>query len=59
MQKVVAVANHVQLKTGCQTTNTQFLFNQAAAQPLFLALDSQVDLQDASQAHYYFPHGAG
>ena len=51
-------ANQVQLNTDVVTTNTQFRLSQAAAQPLFLALDSQVDLQDASQAHYYFPHGA-
>jgi Predicted membrane protein len=51
-------ANDVQLNTDVVTTNTQFRLSKDATQPLFLALDSQVDLQDASQAHYYFPHGA-
>jgi uncharacterized protein (TIGR02099 family) len=51
-------ADRVALNTDVVTTNTQFRLSQTASQPLFLALDSQVDLQDASKAHYYFPHGA-
>ena len=51
-------ADQVQLNTDVVNTTTQFRLSQDAAQPLFLALDSRVDLQDASQAHFYFPHGA-
>ncbi|MBB6056862.1 YhdP family protein [Tolumonas osonensis] len=51
-------AEQVQLKTDVVTTATQFRLSQEGKQPLFLALDSGVDLKDASQAHYYFPHGA-
>lgn len=51
-------AEQLQLETDVLSTATQFRLTQEATQPLFLALDSQVDLRDASQAHYYFPHGA-
>lgn len=51
-------AEQVQFNTDALATATQFTLRQNNAQPLFLALDSQVDLHDASKAHYYFPHGA-
>ena len=51
-------APQVLLKTDVVSTSTQFRLTQQENQPLFLALDSGVDLKDASQAHYYFPHGA-
>lgn len=51
-------ADQIKLNTDVVSTNTQFRLRQETTRPLFLALDSQVDLQDASKAHYYFPHGA-
>lgn len=49
---------HVHLQTDNVTTETDFSLSQDNALPLFLALDSRVDLADARAAHFYFPHGA-
>jgi uncharacterized protein (TIGR02099 family) len=51
-------ADQVQFNTDVLNTKTQFKLQQDGSDPLFLALDSRVDLDDASQAHFYFPHGA-